>query len=125
MAVSPMVVKLKTRELALTIDTAGRPAAVMVMFCVTARVPLVRVIVCGVANRVGSKVTVPPDPAFACAMTPRNEPAPLSFRLVTVKVAAQAGCVVNGIRAIASRGARNQRSCTHAIRKDVAIDCLL
>ena len=63
---------------------APGPVIVVAAVSVNSSAPPVKVIVCGVSNRLEKTIESSPPSAFAWATAARNEPAPLSSVLVTV-----------------------------------------
>ena len=57
---------------------------------VSSRSPLVRVIACGVSNRLEKTIVSPPPSVFAWLIAARSEPAPLSLVLLTESVESSA-----------------------------------
>src|SRR5688572_30839250 len=87
-AVTPLLIKNTLDKLLPLIDNRPAPGPWIVRFLSITSWPDVRVIVCEVAKMSGPKLIVPP--AATSAIACRRLPAPLSFVLVTVIVAALA-----------------------------------
>ena len=68
----------------------GPTIVVVAGFAVSSRSPLVRVIVCGVSNRLEKTIVSPPPSVFAWLIAARSEPAPLSLVLLTESVESSA-----------------------------------
>src|SRR5262249_61482460 len=65
---------------------APGPRIVVVAVPVSSSWPVVRVIVCGVLNRLENSTVSPPPSVFAWRTAARSEPVPLSLVLLTVNV---------------------------------------
>ncbi len=91
-------------------------------FKIKGRLPEMRVMVCAVANTpaVSNWITSAPAAAFASVIACRREPGPVSFTLVTVKVAAHAWQASKKKEAVAMKFLKRRKEDVAVIGRDGA-----